>query len=237
MSFFKKIFGKKEKEKPTISYTLNLFGKEHNLTMDMSEEAIKKRAEDHEKNKDVYEERKLKRKELKKEQEERKRLHQVQYPFFKCLEILNEMRTPYFTYSKKIDAIREMLLQIEKLPIDSFFEKGKKKAIDRAEENIMLFKFDNTMKKLFEQPTLFLKQLDNFHKNRLMDSVESFYEYWIEAVKLLKQKPTKIKRKLYVIDGLKTLKEELLVLQPTQEEINKVDDMIKKIHNEDWSLL
>ena len=93
------------------------------------------------------------------------------------------------------------------------------------------------MTSLLHNPNEFLLNINIFHKKKLLDSVQLLYQYWISEVKNLKQKAAKKKRQQYVIDGFLVLRNELLNLNPSIEELLIVDKMIDKITLEDWAIL
>lgn len=171
---------------------------------------------------------------LEKKHESSTQFHDVQQPFLQCFQSLNYLETPYFTYKKHIDVLRENLKIIAALPQDDFFFKGKKRAINKAIELDYVLVFTSDMQNVFDSPTEFLSALDEWHKEKLLSSVDRLYSHWRSVVDQLNQHGAKEKRKTYVLDGFTTLKKELLLLKPTQDEVLIVENMIKRIGSEDW---
>ncbi len=174
---------------------------------------------------------------LKNKQFKNERFNNIYFPLYNCLVSLNEIKMPYFTYVKHIQNIKINLYEVVDVKKDELYNEAKLTCIKVLEKDFDNFNLDEIMKSLMENPNQFLLNINNFHKNILLNSVDSLYQYWISVVKDLKQKSAKKKRQKYVIEGYLILKNELLKLNPSLEEIKKIDSMIKKITVEDWSIL
>ena len=187
-------------------------------------------------NEDISEHRKRIEK-LSKKYEDKKSFNDIFFPFYNCIYSLLEIQRPYFTYVKHIDNIKLNLSEVVNFKNVEIYEKAKLKAIKSFKKDNNDIHLDINMKSLLHNPNEFLLSINIFHKKKLLDSVQLLYQYWISEVKNLKQKAAKKKRQQYVIEGYLVLKNELLKLKPSIEEIKTVDDMINKITNEDWTIL
>lgn len=226
MSFFKKIFGIKEKPQ---TFTINLFDKDY--VIDVSPEGLeimKNTSNDEEDTITDY-------KALRQAQIDTYETNVVKHYFLDCLFTINEINYDYFTHDAKIEKVTENLSKIKELPVDKYLELGKIEAKRVFESNYSTL--DENMIFVIENPLAFLMNIDKFHKQVLIKSIKPFCDVWRIRVVELKQKAAKTKRKQYVIDGLWSIKIRLISLGANSHEISIVDEFIEKIINEDWSLI
>ena len=229
MTFFKKLFGIKEKAK---TETINIFGKDYKI--DVSPEALKKLDEYHKS--DEYKDFRAEL-DLKKEKHDLHcKISDIKIPLIECLKTLKELDDIYFTYEKKINTLKTNLELLCEAPKDKIYLSAKKEAFKVLKDNFDI-KIDDKMKSVIENPNGFLLDINNYYKQKLISTIESFYNMWYARVVLLKQKPAKGKRQQYVIEGYEVLRAELLSLHPTKDELNLVDSKIFKIKNENWTLI
>lgn len=172
----------------------------------------------------------------KEKQELQQKIDDVKTPLIQCLLTLNELEDVYFTYEKKMNTLKTSLELLCKFPKDDIYLTAEKEAAKLLKENFNL-EIDNQMKALIENPNLFLLGINDYHKQKLMSTLEPFYDIWYERVVALKQKPAKAKRQQYVIEGYEVLRAELYSLNATKEQLNLVDSKIFKIKNENWTLI
>lgn len=201
----------------------------HEITVDLSKIGNK--------SSDDFEDYKKDLEKLKKKQDKKQDLNDVLYPFFLTIEAMNTVRRPYFTYKKSIDVIRDNLLKIIALPKNKTYDEGKDKALKLAKKQIEYFMITEDIQKMLDEPSLFLSNLNDYHKTLLLKTPQNLYNYWLHIVKDLKQKPAKEKRKQYLIEGLKELKNELITVNPTFSEMNSIDVFILNLEKENWSEL
>ncbi|NIJ45042.1 hypothetical protein FHR24_001481 [Wenyingzhuangia heitensis] len=210
MNFFRFIFGSKKQEEP--------LKEEEPLKQDITISDFRKKQE-------AY--------------QLKKSIENIEVSLYVSYSILHELNDEvYFTYQNKFNDLRKEVETLSKANINSkIWVKANKMAKKRFMSDFDIDKLDDVMIDLNSNPSLFLDNLNAFHKEKLIKSIDEFYKYWLRAVKALKQKAAKTKRKLYVINGYKELKKELITLKALDFELELIDKKIEQISNEDWSSL
>jgi len=174
--------------------------------------------------------------ELRIKQESQNKTFAVSHPYYNCFQSIKKMEDPYFTYSKPMAVLQENLKLIIGLPNDEFLKVG----IMAAKQS---YKTTNGTSvsayilRLMDDPAELYKTLDKFHKNVILESVEPFHNMWKLRVRDLQRSSAKVKRKEYVLNGYYEMKKELLLLKPLPSELQKLENKITEIKNENWELI